>query len=46
MRVLLLMRTRGLLGNVVQNTNIKPATVQKPAGVKSAGPKIYKDTHP
>lgn len=46
MKVLLMMRTRGLLGNVVQKSTTKPATPQSPQGVKSKGPRIYKVTHP
>lgn len=45
--VLLMMRTRSLLGPVVKQTTTKPATVVRPTGAHSAGNHIvYKANNP
>lgn len=47
MKTLVMLKTRGLLGPVVQKSTTKPATVSSPRGVKSTGSyRVYKVNNP
>ena len=47
MKTLIMLKTRGLLGPVVQKTTVKPATVKSPLGIKGTGAfRIYKVNNP